>query len=141
MRPGGLGRFIPCSFGANHCRLRHIVWEKVVMFSLLGLEKVPLSLSSMSFLVSFVILQRLGVLCLLALFPSVTALIVLLVGFLLGGYLFPVVFVVDLVTASVDDGQGFFPAAGRREVFGVRNSGLGRKRIRLNRKPLHTVRV
>ena len=26
--PGGLGRFVPCSIGANHCRLRHIGWEK-----------------------------------------------------------------------------------------------------------------
>ena len=26
--PGGLGRFVPCSVGANHCRLRHVVWEK-----------------------------------------------------------------------------------------------------------------
>ena len=26
--PGGLRRFIPCSIGANHCRLRHIGWEK-----------------------------------------------------------------------------------------------------------------
>ena len=26
--PGGLGRFVPCSIGANHCRLRHIVWER-----------------------------------------------------------------------------------------------------------------
>ena len=24
--PGGLGRFVPCSIGANHCRLRHIGW-------------------------------------------------------------------------------------------------------------------
>ena len=24
--PGGLGRFIPCTIGANHCRLRHIGW-------------------------------------------------------------------------------------------------------------------
>ena len=28
MLPGGLRRFVPCSIGANHCRLRHIVWEK-----------------------------------------------------------------------------------------------------------------
>ena len=28
MLPGGLGRFVPCSIGANHCRLRHIGWEK-----------------------------------------------------------------------------------------------------------------
>ena len=26
--PGGLGRFVPCSIGANHCRLRHIGWER-----------------------------------------------------------------------------------------------------------------
>ena len=26
--PGGLGRFLPCSIGANHCGLRHIGWEK-----------------------------------------------------------------------------------------------------------------
>ena len=26
--PGGLGRFAPCSIGANHCRLRHIGWAK-----------------------------------------------------------------------------------------------------------------
>ena len=25
---GGLGRFVPCSIGANHCRLRHSGWEK-----------------------------------------------------------------------------------------------------------------
>ena len=25
--PGGLGRFVPCSIGANHGRLRHIGWE------------------------------------------------------------------------------------------------------------------
>ena len=26
--PGRLGRFLPCSIGANHCRLRHIGWER-----------------------------------------------------------------------------------------------------------------
>ena len=26
--PGGLGRFVPCSVGANHCRLRHLAWER-----------------------------------------------------------------------------------------------------------------
>ena len=25
--PGGLRGFVPCSIGANHCRLRHIGWE------------------------------------------------------------------------------------------------------------------
>ena len=28
MLPGGLGGFVPCSVGANHCRLHHIGWEK-----------------------------------------------------------------------------------------------------------------
>ena len=28
MLPGGLRRFVPCSIGANHCRFRHIGWEK-----------------------------------------------------------------------------------------------------------------
>ena len=28
MLPGGLGRFVPCSIGANHCRLRHVCWER-----------------------------------------------------------------------------------------------------------------
>ena len=31
MLPGGLGRFVPCSLGANHCRLRHVGWEKVMV--------------------------------------------------------------------------------------------------------------
>ena len=26
--PGRLGRFLPCSVDANHCRLRHLGWEK-----------------------------------------------------------------------------------------------------------------
>ena len=26
--PGGLERFVPCSIGANHCRLRHLGWER-----------------------------------------------------------------------------------------------------------------
>ena len=25
---GGLRRFVPCEVGANHCRLRHIGWDK-----------------------------------------------------------------------------------------------------------------
>ena len=26
--PGLLGRFVPCSIGTNHCRLRHVGWEE-----------------------------------------------------------------------------------------------------------------
>ena len=39
-----------------------------------------------------------------------------------------------LVAAYLADGHEVFSAVGRREVFRVRNSGLRRKRIRLNRK-------
>ena len=27
---GGLARFLPCRFGAHHCRLRHLGWERCV---------------------------------------------------------------------------------------------------------------
>ena len=44
--PGGLGRFVPCSIGANHCRLRHIGWEK----SGHGLASGPRESASKAFL-------------------------------------------------------------------------------------------
>ena len=43
--PGGLGRFVPCSIGANHCRLRHIGWENMVMVLLLDHGRVLRSFS------------------------------------------------------------------------------------------------
>ena len=42
--PGGRGRFMPCCFGANHCRLRHVGWESLGMVLPLG------QTSSVSFL-------------------------------------------------------------------------------------------
>ena len=91
--PGGVARFVPCFIGANHCRLRHIGWEKCGH----GLTSRPRESASVPFLDEllflFVILFFLGVLCLLAHFPFVTALIVLLVGPLLGGCLLLVVLV------------------------------------------------
>ena len=65
--------------------------RSVVMVLLLGLVKAPLLLAEMSFSFSFVILLGLGVLCLLAPFSFVTALIVLLVGPQLGDCLLLVV--------------------------------------------------
>ena len=47
--PGGLRKFVPCSIGANHCRLRHIGWENVVIVSLLDLVRVLRSFPCMSF--------------------------------------------------------------------------------------------
>ena len=86
MLPGGLGRFVPCSIGANYCRLRHVGWEKCSH----GLTFRPRESASGSFLVSFCscfsILLGLLVRCLLELFPCGTALPGLLLGFLLGLY-------------------------------------------------------
>ena len=64
--PGGLARFVPCLIGVNHCRLRHIGWEKCG-------HGLTLTLFKMNFWSSFSILLGLGVLCLLVLFacPSV----------------------------------------------------------------------
>ena len=44
--PGGLGRFIPCRLGANHCRLQSIGWERCGH----GLTSVPLEASGTGFL-------------------------------------------------------------------------------------------
>ena len=44
--PGGLGRFLPCRVGANHCRLRSIGWERCGR----GLTSRPLEASDAGFL-------------------------------------------------------------------------------------------
>ena len=43
--PGGLGRFLPCRIGANHCRLRSIGWERCGH----GLTSRPLEASDAGF--------------------------------------------------------------------------------------------
>ena len=52
--PGGLGRFVPCSIGANHCRLRHIGWEKCGH----GLSSRPRESASVHFLNELLVLFR-----------------------------------------------------------------------------------
>ena len=47
--PCGLGRFVPCSIRANHCRLRHTGWEKCGH----GLTSEPRESASEPFLMSF----------------------------------------------------------------------------------------
>ena len=44
--PGGLGRFLLVGIGANHCRLRHIGWDKCSH----GLTSRPRETSSVGFL-------------------------------------------------------------------------------------------
>ena len=50
--PGGLGRFLPCRIGANHCRLRSIGWERCGH----GLTSRPLEASGVGFLEDLLIL-------------------------------------------------------------------------------------
>ena len=52
MLPGGLGRFLPGDIGANHCRLRHIGWEKCSH----GLTSRPRETSSVWFLDELLVL-------------------------------------------------------------------------------------
>ena len=52
--PGGLGRFVTCSIGANHCRLRHIGWEKCGH----GLTSRPRESASLPFLDELLALFR-----------------------------------------------------------------------------------
>ena len=49
---GGLGRFLPGSIGANHCRLRHIGWGKCCH----GLTSGPRETSSVGFLDELLVL-------------------------------------------------------------------------------------
>ena len=50
--PGGLGRFLPGDTGGNHCRLRHIGWEKCSH----GLTSRPRETSSVWFLDELLVL-------------------------------------------------------------------------------------
>ena len=52
--PGGLGRFAPCSVGANHCRLRLIGWGKCGH----GLTSRPRESASVPFLDELLVLFR-----------------------------------------------------------------------------------
>ena len=63
---GGLGSFVACSIGANHCSFRHVGWEKCSH----GLTSRPRESASLHFLdeLFFGTLLVLVVLCLLALF-------------------------------------------------------------------------
>ena len=132
--PGGLGRFVPCSIGANHCRLRHIGWEKCGH----GLTSRPRESASELFLNELLGLFR---------YPPGSGR-ALLAGTLLLLYCaarfacrtptwrLPVPgCVVDLVTVGVGAVQEVAADGGCQEVLWVRSSGPGRKRIRLNRKP------
>ena len=131
--PGGLRRFVPCSIGANHCRLRHIGWEKCGH----GLSSRPQETTSEPFLNELLRFFD---------YPPGSAR-ALLAGTLPLRYCaarfasraptwrFPVPgHVVGLVTAHVGAVREAIVDGASREVHRVSGSGPGRKRIRLNRK-------
>ena len=135
--PGGLGRFVPCSIGANHCRLRHIGWEKcghgltsrpresaseLLLFVLLRLFRYPPR--SGRALLAGTLPLRYWAACFACKTPT---------------WQLPVPgCVVDLVAVHDGAGREDLVAGVRQEVCWVRSSGLGWKRIRRNRKtPAH----
>ena len=129
----GLVRFVPCSIGANHCRLRHIGWEKCGH----GLTSWPRESASEPFLNELLGLFQ---------YPPGSGR-ALLAGTLHLGYcaarfacrtptwrLPESGHVAGLVTAVVEALGDAVAGCAVHEVSWVSGSGPGRKRIRLNRK-------
>ena len=84
--PGGLGRFVPCSVGADHCRLRHVGWERCSH----GPTSRPRENASGAFLDQLLLLFQYPppVRCLMGHFLFGIVLLSLLVGFFFGLYLY-----------------------------------------------------
>ena len=141
MLPVWLGRFVPCSIGANHWRLRHIGWEK----SGHGLLSRPRESASEPFLDELLGLFR---------YPPKSGR-ALLTGTLPLRYCadrfacktptwrLPVSgHVARLDVIHCEDAGGHGGEVSGSGVLWVSGSGLGRKRIRLNRKtPAHIVEL
>ena len=88
------GRFIPCGIGANHCRLRHIGWEKCGE----GLTSRPRESAKEGSLNELLILFRYPPRSATALLEGTflfgTVRVGLLVGFPLGAFLLKVMFLI-----------------------------------------------
>ena len=128
---------MPCSVGANHCRLRHIGWRKCGH----GLTSRPRESASEPFLNELLGVFRYPPGSGRALLAGPLPLRYCAARFACGTttWWLPVPgCVVDLVSASVGAVREAIADGGCREVLWVSSSGLGRKRIRLNRKnPAH----
>ena len=131
--PFGPRRFVPCSIGANHCRLRYIGWERCGH----GLDSRPCESSSEVFLDEllglFRYLRRSG----RALLSGTLPLRYSAARFACQNptWRLPVPgHVVDLVTVDGGAVRDDVVGGAAHEVLGFCGSGPGRKRIRLNRK-------
>ena len=137
---GGLGRFVPCSIGANHCSLRHFGWEKCGH----GLTSRPRKSASEPFLNELLNLFR---------YPLASGRSSLLAGAVLLRYCLqdtswqlPVPGrVVDLVAADdgagEEDGERFLLVVFARRFAGLVVLVRDGKEFDLTEKPLHTLRV
>ena len=137
--PGGLGRFVPCSIGVNHCRLRHIGWEKCGH----GLTSRPRESASELFLNELLSLFRYPSRSGRALLNGTLPLRYCAVRFAHSTptWRLPASGQVSRLVAAYPDSAGDYSG----EVFALRvllvsKSGPGRKRFRLSRKnPAHLV--
>ena len=135
--PGGLGRFVPCSIGANHCRLRHIGWEKCGH----GLTSRPRESASAHFLDELLALFRYPPGSGHALLAGTLPLRYCSTRFacMTPSWRLPALGSVRSLVAAYSDG-GHLVGVDEvgRDVCWVSGSGPGRKRIRLIRKtPAH----
>ena len=137
--PGGLGRFVPCSIGANHCRLRHIGWERCGH----GLASRPRESASEPFLNELSGLFRYPPGSGRALLAGTLPLRCCAARFACSGPTWRLPdsgHVAGLVTAVVGVAEQAVVDCAAHEVSWVSGSVSGRKRIRLNRKtPAHLV--
>ena len=135
--PGGLGRSVPCFVGANHCRLRHIGWEKCGH----GLSSRPRESASEPFFNELLGLFRYPARSGRALLAGTLSLRYSAARFACSTptWRLPVPGrVADLVAAHVGAGREALVDDVGQEVHWVSGSGSGRKRIRLNRRtPAH----
>ena len=139
MLPGGLCRFVPCSISANHCRLRHVGFERCSR----GLTSRPRESASGPFLDQLLLLFQYppgsGRALLAGTLPLRYCLLGLLAGFL--SWTLPVPgHVAGLIAVEVRAAQVGGVEVARRDIPWVTGSGLARKRIRLNRKNPSTPR-
>ena len=139
MLPGGLGRFVPCSIGANHCRLRHAGWERCSH----GLTSRPRESVSGAFLDQLLLLFHCHPGSSRALLAGTLPLRYCSTEFArrVRFWTLPVPgHVAGLITAEVQAAQIDEVEVARRNIHWISGSGPGRKRIRLNRKtPAHLV--
>ena len=135
MLPGGLGWFVPCSIGANHCRLRHVGWERCSH----GLTSRPRESASGLFLDQLLLLFQYPPRSSGALLAGTLPLRYCSTWFACRVPFWAVPFpghVAGLITAEVLADR----VDARRDIHWISGSGPGRKRIRLNRKkPAHLV--